>query len=100
MASTVSGRLHPSTIDKMTAGAAMITPALRPRDSRKRELAKARVFTSNRFLQIFVRREDPCPIEEGHERERQDDHGDRQAEIELHEPHAIGIPLGRSCRQG
>ena len=48
MASTVSGRLQPSTMDRMTAGAAMITPALRPRDIKKSRLASARVRASKR----------------------------------------------------
>ena len=48
MARLVSGRLHPSTMERMTAGAAMTTPAPRPRESRNSRLVSARVRASKR----------------------------------------------------
>ena len=48
MASTVSVRFQPRTIERMTAGAAMMTPHAEPRESRNSALVSVRVFTSKR----------------------------------------------------
>jgi hypothetical protein len=51
------------------------------------------------LFEILVGGVDPRPGEERHHRERQDDHRDRQAEIELHEPQPGGIRLAGGSDQ-
>ena len=46
-------------------------------------------------LQVFVRREDACAVEERHQRQREDDHRQGQSEVELHEADAVVVALPR-----
>ena len=50
-------------------------------------------------LEVLVRRVDARPVEERHERHRQDHHRERQAEVELDEAHAVGIRLAGRADQ-
>ena len=45
------------------------------------------------FLEVLVRRVDARVVEERDQRHRQDDHRQRQAEVELHEAHAVVVAL-------
>ena len=64
-----------------------------PRESRNSRLVKLRVLAIEALLQVLVRRVDAGVVEERHQRDRQDDHRERQAEVELHEPHAVVVAL-------
>jgi hypothetical protein len=65
-------------------------------EQQRRQPARLRVEP---LLEILVGGVDPGPVEERHHREREDHHRDRQAEIELHESHAVGISLPRRPHQ-
>ena len=65
-------------------------------EQQRRQAARLRVEPP---LEILVGGVDPRAEEERHHREREDDHRDRQAEVELHEPHAVRVPLPRRAHQ-
>ena len=48
MMKIVTTSSQPSTMDRMTEGAAMMTPTPSPRDTRKKKLVSVRVFASKR----------------------------------------------------
>ncbi len=93
IASAVAVRFQPSTSDSTTAGAEMTAPTDKPRDNRKSRLVKLRVFASNRCSRYSVRGVDARVVEERHERHRQDDHRERQREVELDEAHPVAVRL-------
>ena len=83
-----------------TAGAATTAPHDIPREMRNRKLVKLRVFASNRFSKYSVRGVDAGVVEEWHQGDGQDHHGERQREIELNEAQAVGVALTRRADHG
>ena len=66
--------------------------ATRQQEQQARQRARFRVKSP---LEIFVRGVDARAIEERHRGDREDDHRERQAEVELHEPEAVAVALPR-----
>ena len=95
MRSDVAVRSRPSTSDSTTAGAEMIAPQDIPRDTRNSRLVKAARLRIEPVLEELVGRVDARAVEERHERQRQDDHRDRQRKVELDEAQAVGVALSR-----
>jgi len=52
------------------------------------------------LLEVFVRGEDFQPVVDGHRHRGDADHGQRQAEIHLDEPHAVGVSLAGGGEEG
>ena len=95
MSATDHATGQPKIAENTTAGAAMIVPHDIARESRNRNAVSDRVFASKRRSRILVRRVHPRAVQERHERDAEDDHRERQPEVELHEPHAVGRALAR-----
>ncbi len=66
--------------------------AARQQEQQARERSRLRVEPA---LEIFVGRVDLGVVEERYERDREDDHRDRQREVELQEAHAVRVSLPR-----
>ena len=62
------------------------------REQKQQRNQLPRLAIEARF-QIFVRGVDLEPVVDGHDHRREDDHGDRQAEVELDEAHAVLVGL-------
>ena len=57
-------------------------------------------FQVETALQVFVGRVDLQAVEDGHHRDREHHHGERQPQVELHEAHAVHIGLTRRGEEG
>ncbi len=69
----------------------------REEEEEARQGARARVEAA---LQVLVGSEDPGPVEEGNQGQRQHDHRERQAEVERHEAHALRVGLAGRAHEG
>ena len=91
--STVTGSVQPRIADITTDGAASVTPSdsgAADQEQKARQRADAHVEAA---LEILVGGVDARAREERHHGQRQDDHRERQAEVELDEAQAGRVGL-------
>ena len=77
----------------------MTTASASPRPTRNRKARQATRLAIESLLQILVRREHFGAVEKRHQGDAQDHHGERQAEVDLDEAHAIDVALPRGAHE-
>lgn len=78
----------------------MIVPTPRPLEIKKKETRQRANAHVESPLEIFIGREDIRPMKERDDCHTQYDHRERQAVVELDEPHAIAVCLSGRTDEG